>query len=493
MAERERPYLTFVSTGRRYAFPADEIVEVIRTPAAARVPLAPPALMGLANYRGEILPLVSLRRLLGVEPTTGTGARAIVLGGGAPAALVVDIVESLVSVSDARVASAQAQLTAEPGERLAGAFHSAARETVKILDIRALLSDAFAHGRERRRPSTARLAKASATRARGGGSDTEKLIAFEVAGQDYALSLSDVEEILPAPYFATPIPRAETLVMGVINHRDQLLPLLSLRGLLGLAHGASLEGREKVIVARVRGVRVGLIVDRAREIISAERESLEDVPAVLAARSGGETRLKAIYRGEGGRILGVLSPERFFAEDVMKRLDTLSAGAGAASTAPIRERQFVVFQLGGDEFALPVEAVDEVGRLPDKIAPVPKAPAFLEGMVNLRGELLPVIDQRRRFEMPRYEGAKERRLIVVRTDGRRAGLIVDAVSEVRRCAEDAIEPPPDLTSELSRLVRGVLNLTTLGRIVMLLDPLELLTQAERGSLDALAREKLALE
>ena len=52
---------------------------------------------------------------------------------------------------------------------------------------------------------------------------------------------------------------------------------------------------------------------------------------------------------------------------------------------------------------------------------------------------------------------------------------------------------PDLTSELSRLVRGVLNLTTLGRIVMLLDPLELLTQAERGSLDALAREKLALE
>jgi purine-binding chemotaxis protein CheW len=494
-ASETRSYLTFVSDGRRYALAAEDLVEVIRTPTAARVPLSPKVLIGLANYRGAVLPLVSSRTLLGLDETPGAGARTLVLSRPFSVALTVDGVEALVTVSDQRVATAPAQLSAEPGELLVGAFQLADEGAVKILDIGALLSIAFARSEQRQRQGGARNAKPDSARMARTGSNVEKLVTFEIASQDYALALSDVEEILPAPRLTTPIPRAEALVMGVMNHREQLLPLLSLRGLLGFPPSQSLDGREKVIVAMVRGVSVGLVVDRARDIISAERESLEAVPAVLAARSGGETRLKGIYRGEGGRrIIGILSPEHFFAEDVMKRLDSIRVAAPRpAALAPAVERQFVVFQLGGDEFGLPVEAVDEVARVPERITPVPKAPAFLEGVVNLRGELLPVVDQRRRFEMPRYEGAEERRLIVVRTAGRRAGAIVDAVSEVRRCAEDAIEAAPDLTNQLSRLVRGVLNLATLGRIVMLLDPLELMTRDELGSLDAVASENLAPE
>ena len=67
------------------------------------------------------------------------------------------------------------------------------------------------------------------------------------------------------------------------------------------------------------------------------------------------------------------------------------------------ERQFVVFRLGDDEFGLPIEAVDEVARVPDQITRLPKTPKFLEGVVNLRGEVLPVVDQRRRFDMPALE------------------------------------------------------------------------------------------
>jgi purine-binding chemotaxis protein CheW len=491
----KRPYLTFVSSGRRYALRAEDIREVIVAPNAARVPLAPPALIGLANYRGEVLPVVSLRRLLGLDEAGAAGARAIVFGGGLPAALVVDTVESLVSVSDDRLASAQAELAAELGEILAGAFQSASQDAVKILDIQALLALVFARNEKRRAPAVVRLGVAAATPTTRVGAKPDKLITFEVAGQEYALFLSDVEQVMPVPDLTTPIPRAEALVVGVMNYRDQLLPLLSLRGLLGFPQSSTLERRERVIVAAVRGVAVGLVVDRAREIVSAEPEALEAVPAVLAARSGGETRLKAIYRGDGGkRIIAILSPELLFAEDVMKRLDSLrSAAQVRPAVAPRLERQFVVFQLGGEEFGLPVEAVDEVAKVPAKLTPVPNAPAFLEGVVNLRGELLPVVDQRRRFDMPRNEGAKDRRLIVVRTNGRRAGLIVDAVSEVRRCEEDAIEPAPDLTSDLSRLVRGVLNLAALGRIVMLLDPLELLTGAEQRSLDSLGTQQMAPE
>jgi purine-binding chemotaxis protein CheW len=104
--------------------------------------------------------------------------------------------------------------------------------------------------------------------------------------------------------------------------------------------------------------------------------------------------------------------------------------------------------------------------------------------VNLRGEVLPVVDQRRRFDMPVPEEQAGRRLVVVRTERHRAGLIVDSVSEVLRCSTADIEPAPDLTNESTRLVQGVINLEKAGRIVLLLDPAELLTRAERGLLDA---------
>jgi purine-binding chemotaxis protein CheW len=168
----------------------------------------------------------------------------------------------------------------------------------------------------------------------------------------------------------------------------------------------------------------------------------------------------------------------------MQRLGSIegpSAPQPAATAA--RERQFVIFRLGDDEFALPVDAVEEVALVPDRITRIPKTPGFLEGVVNVRGDVLPVVDQRRRFNMPRFEGAG-RRLLVVRTDRRRAGLIVDSVSEVLRCADESIGPPPDLTDDIARLVQGVINLVEHARIVLVLDPVELLTRTEHELLDA---------
>jgi len=122
--------------------------------------------------------------------------------------------------------------------------------------------------------------------------------------------------------------------------------------------------------------------------------------------------------------------------------------------------------------------------VPEQISRLPRTPKFLEGVVNLRGEVLPVVDQRRRFDMPALKEKGARRLIVVRTERHRAGLIVDAVLEVLRCSSDKIEPAPNLTNEAVRLVQGVINLEEAGRMVLLLDPAELLTRAERGLLDA---------
>jgi purine-binding chemotaxis protein CheW len=157
------------------------------------------------------------------------------------------------------------------------------------------------------------------------------------------------------------------------------------------------------------------------------------------------------------------------------------------------ELRFLVFRLDDNEFALPIAAVEEVARVPDQITRLPKTPRFLEGVVNLRGEVLPVVDQRRRFEMKPTTADANRRLVVVRTEQHRAGLIVDRVTEVLRCSPDRIKPSPDLTGDALGIVHSVINLEESSRIVLLLDPSELLTRTERGLLDSFSKETRSKE
>lgn len=494
-----RRFLTFRLASRLYALPAERVREVIHIPPVARVPQSPVALRGIANLRGTVLPLVGLHELLQSTPTAGQAAatKAIVLSQGSrPVALAVDMVESLTTVAFERIEVRERDVAAAAGERLEGAFELGDRgEVAKILDIDGLLGACFSTRVRPERPAGGTRDERTPANLPAAVAPT-MLVTFEVAGQEFALELASVQEILPAPSAITAVPRSEALVLGVTALRNRLLPLFSLRGLLGFPPAATSDGLEKVVVMRIRGIQVGLVADRVTTVLAAEKSSVDPVPTVLAARTGGEARLKAIYRADDGRrLISILMPEQLFREDVMRRLGEGTTSEQPAATrlesAPRADLQLLAFSLADGEFALPIECVDEVGEVPSQITRLPKTPKFLEGVVNLRGDVLPVVDQRRRFDMPARGVTQRRRLVVVRTEGHRAGLIVDEVSDVLRVPPAAVEPPPDLSDEVGRLVRGVINLEAARRIVLVLDPAELLTRAERGRLDAFQKSARA--
>ncbi len=487
------PFLTFRVDRQLYALPAAEIAEVVRLPAVARLPQSPPGLLGMANLRGTVLPVASLRGLLGRDAATDDGGRAIVLGGAAPIALAVDAVETLVAPDAAAIETAPAALAAEPGECLRAAFPAPAG-IAKVLDIGPLLARALA------RPAAAPGARHAAigrvgSRVAAAGPEAagRPLLTFDVAGQEYALDLDRVQAILAAPDGLATVPRADSAILGVAAMRDSLLPVLSLAPLLGLAASDRDAGAAKVIVATVAGMSVGLRADRVRAIVRADAATIEPAPPLLAARAGGEARLAAIHRRPGGaRPIPILAPDKLFRDDVMQRLGDATAGPEAGAAGPAAdEKAFLVFRLGTEEFGLPVEAVVEVAAAPERVTRIPKTPKFLEGVVNLRGDVLPVIDQRRRFDLEPAADLRRRRLVVMRTGRCRAALIVDGVREVLRIAGDAIGPGPDIAQETTRLVSGVANLARDGRLILLLDPEELLTRTEQRLLDNFAARRPA--
>jgi purine-binding chemotaxis protein CheW len=149
-------------------------------------------------------------------------------------------------------------------------------------------------------------------------------------------------------------------------------------------------------------------------------------------------------------------------------------------TAVTPQRQFVLFGIGGTEMALDVFAVQEVVR-PREVTPVPRAPRFVEGVVEVRGALVPVIDLRRRMEVEPSTDDDERRIVLANVEDDRVGLIVDRVTEVLRVDETCIEPaPPLVAARAAAGFRFILRLPE--RLVLVLDATGLLSSDERIAL-----------
>lgn len=154
--------------------------------------------------------------------------------------------------------------------------------------------------------------------------------------------------------------------------------------------------------------------------------------------------------------------------------------SGASSS----ELQLVTFNLGKEEFAVPILQIQEINRLVE-ITRVPKSPDFVEGVINLRGKVIPIIDLRKRFSLPQAELGKYSRVVVINMDGRMIGLIVDSVSEVLRLSEEAVEPAPPIVAGIdSEYIKGLGKIE--GRLLILLDLNKILSKEEKGELVAVA-------
>ena len=132
------------------------------------------------------------------------------------------------------------------------------------------------------------------------------------------------------------------------------------------------------------------------------------------------------------------------------------------------DQQVVVFQLGGESYGVDIAKVQEIKAM-SPISAVPRAAEFIEGVINLRGQITPVVNLRTRFGMGKIENTKETRIIVVNMEGEWVGLIVDSVSEVMRLADDTIEPPSEFVATVDAdFIRGIAKVSE-ERLVILLD------------------------
>jgi purine-binding chemotaxis protein CheW len=153
-------------------------------------------------------------------------------------------------------------------------------------------------------------------------------------------------------------------------------------------------------------------------------------------------------------------------------------------------QQLVVFSLASEEYGVAITQVQEIIRQPD-ITRIPGMPVFIEGVINLRGRIIPVIDLRKRFGLEQKDASDKTRVVVADANAQTIGLVVDSVSEVVNLPKDQVDPiPPTIASIDAEYLSGVGKLEK--RIVVLLDLAKLLGDLEKVAIDELnKKEKIA--
>lgn len=442
------PLLLFRAGGRRLALPASRVREVDRPHRLTPVPNAPASLLGLANLRGAVLPVLSMAGLL--DKPHGTQSRIIVVEGSKPFGLAVDQVEAVVETAgsdrqadeidiDGLIAARFADLAAQPAGR---------GERVRAV-------------RDRHVPATA-----------------PRLASFMVAGQEFALPLDAVAEVIALPKDISPLPHADPAVVGIAAWRGGLLPILSLAKLLALPDARS--GSDRVVVARIGEHRVGLVVGAMRDVIGVEADQLDPLPSVLARRQG-EARIDAVARLDGGRrLVSVLAANRLLDD---RQTASLLAAGGAQESEQVQQvaesRAFLMLRLGGQRFGLPIEAIDEVRRRPSRLTRLPGAPPFVRGLMNLRDHAVPVIDQGDRFGI---SASERRHVVIARSGALRGAFLVDAILGMVRLPVSILADMPPVGTGLE--VEHVVDMEDGGQLTMILSPFELLEGTQRAMLAA---------
>ena len=214
----------------------------------------------------------------------------------------------------------------------------------------------------------------------------------------------------------------------------------------------------------------------------------------MLTRGEGDAEIISICRLDGGRrLVALLSPDRMFRSDLVRRILD-EQGAGAAGQQPevnaMADEQFIIFRLGNQEYGIAIAAVSEIARPPEHLTRLPKAPDFVDGVMNLRGSVVPVVDLRRRFDLGGTEQAGTARILILATGGVTAGFLVDSIAEILKVTTDAICAAPELSPEQMRLISRVINLEASGRLILLVDPAQLLDQVEADLLAEFSRSKL---
>ncbi|MFZ5592068.1 MAG: chemotaxis protein CheW [Bacillota bacterium] len=481
--------VTFYLGKELFGIELEYVREIIRLPEMVRVPGTPHYFSGLANLRGNILPVIDGRKRFNIPDVVETDAtRVVVLEyRGETIGYIVDRMSEVINLENATEDTLCAARGRE--ELISRVIKSDDGSTmVMVINIEVLFPRLEGAG-SAHYSGAAVLEKQNEA---AGQEELKQFVGFRLAEEEYAVAIETVQEIVRVPDRISRSPGFPHYMDGLFSLRRRTVPMLNLRRFFDLPD-RPYDDRARVLVLNLgvneKKMVVGLGVDSITEVLRFTAEEIEPLPELL--RGDDTKNLTGVCKlGEGKRLIYLLDPHSILSEGEIN-LD--GSGDEETEAGPERrvvsEEQFVIFHLQEEEYAVNIQSVKEIIR-PPEIVRVPRAPAYVEGVINIRGTILPVINLRLKLSLPARENDDRSRIVVVDMNGVPTGLVVDAVREVRKIAADQIAPVPAvLGAHLDTgYLQGVVRSADSQRSILLLKLQSVLTGAEQMEVAQVAAE-----
>jgi chemotaxis signal transduction protein len=414
--------VTFRIAKEEFSFRMEHVREILRVQAPKQVPDVPEYVLGVLTVRGQVLPIVDLRRLLH-QPSL-----AEEFAGGSR-----------------EVREQYARWVEE------SAAHKAVRADLSVLErLRAWISAAN---------SSSQVLMEILSKLRGHNERLIKQVQAHAAPEEIGTS-------------------GAAVIAGLHDFEQQV--------------AVNIQEDQRIIVVDAGGFILGLVVDHVNEVLNVLRKLL-DPPPMVTSNVGVE--LEAVAKLEdGNRLIMLLDVANLMHDHKLRALQTESGSETATEVKrtshaddeakhELSEIQLVTFMLGEEEYGVPISQIQEIDRL-SKITKVPKAAQFVEGVTNLRGEVIPVLDTRKRFDLDAKVSDDRTRIMIMELGGIKTGLIVDSVREVLSLSKKDIAPPPEaIHSGIDQhFISGIGKVDSGKRMVVLLDVEKILSKAEQKEL-----------
>jgi purine-binding chemotaxis protein CheW len=431
VAEDLQQLVSFRVAKEEFAFPMERVREILRVQTPTKIPDVPDYVLGVLTVRGQLLPIVDLRRQLQLQSMAEESVGRV--------SLVRQAFESWLTTLRSKAADAEHDWT------------------IAASEIFRAHTDAFSSSSQVLMDAIVRLRALD-----------EKLVRLAKQGQqiEYGGDTAGVGACLQEMAAV-----AEEL-LSALDDFMQKIPVY-------------LQDDQRIVVVDAGGMLLGLVVDHVNEVLQVSRKSVDPPPSIA---NGDGRDLSGIAKlDEGKRLLLLLDPSQILKQDNLQRLCN-SAGEDAAqepaagqdagserNMAASDEVQLVTFILGNEEYGIPIAQIQEIDRL-SKITKVPKAADFVEGVTNLRGEVVPVVDTRKRFDLGLRDADDHTRIIIVDLNGVKTGLVVDSVREVLSLSRaDIADPPATVQAGIEQqFVSGIGTVDNGKRIIFLLNIEEVL-------------------
>ena len=424
-----------------FAFLMGHVREILRVQTPKEVPGAPDHLLGVLTVRGKILPIVDLRRLLRQTSFAGDQIAACILASAGYRVWLADTGGDVKSHDLTDVVAAT-----ESFRKWLNIFNSSSRTLTEALAKMRTLNEHISK---------------QATSA----------VASSPMGHD-------------------------------LLHKDILQSVHTLLSLVQIFE-AQLEGNiredQRIIVVDSNGFQLGLVVDHVNEVLHVPDDAIELPPSIADLDGVGLSGIAKLE--EGNRLILLLATQNLLDRHKIEELAGTSSVTENADTATTTllgsgdepkdrgksgdDQQLVTFLLGKEEYGIPIAKIQEIDRL-SNITQTPRAPKFVEGVTNLRGEVIPVLSTRALFALPPKISDDRTRVIIVDLGGAKTGLIVDSVKEVLSISAANIAPPPPSISDgvEGHFISGIGKVGDGKRMIVLLDVGQVLSRGEHKELAA---------